>query len=369
MIPLASPLAQYRSHAVAIDDAIRRVLDSGQYILGHDVERFEGAFADFCGTVHAIGVNSGTDALALALRALDIGAGHEVITVSHTALATAAAIFETGATPVLVDVDPRNRTIDIAGIEAAVTPRSRAIVPVHIDGQAVEMDAVLAIAKRHGLKVIEDCAQAAGGRYQGRRLGALGDAGCFSFYPTKNLGAIGDGGMVVSSDPSLAGRVRRLRQYGWDERRRTNEAGFNSRLDALQAAILLAKLPRLDEANERRVAIARRYASGLAGLPLTLPAIRPGGEHVFHHYAVECDESQALFRYLAGRDIGAAACHRLPVHRHDGYATRVIVPPAGLPVTESLAARVLGLPIYPELNDADADRVVAAVRAFFTSGR
>ena len=365
MIPLASPLAQYRSQAGAIDAAIRRVLDSGHYILGGEVEAFDRAFAEFCGAGHAVGVNSGTDALKLALRALGIGAGDEVFTVSHTALATVAAILETGATPVLVDVDPVHRTIDPHKIGAALTPRSRAIVPVHIYGQAADMAAILGIAQRHGLKVVEDCAQAAGGRYRGRRLGTLGYAGCFSFYPPKNLGAIGDGGMVVTNAAQLAGRVRRLRQYGFDERRHTHDTGFNSRLDALQAAILAAKLPRLDEANSRRAALARRYAAGLGDLPLKLPVTGADGDNVFHLYVVECDEAEALQHHLAGRDIGSAAHYRVPVHRHAGYVDRVVVPVAGLPVTELLASRVLSLPIYPELVDADADRVIAAVRDYF----
>ncbi|MBS0533680.1 MAG: DegT/DnrJ/EryC1/StrS family aminotransferase [Proteobacteria bacterium] len=365
MIPLASPLAQYRSQAGAIDAAIRRVLEGGDYVLGGEVQAFERAFAEFCGVGDAVGVNSGTDALKLALRALGIGAGDEVVTVSHTALATVAAILEAGAVPVLVDIDPVHRTIDPARIDAAVTSRCRAIVPVHVYGQAADMAAVLAIAQRHGLKVIEDCAQAAGGRYRGQRLGSLGDAGCFSFYPTKNLGAIGDGGMVTANDVQLAGRVRRLRQYGWDEHRRTQEAGFNSRLDALQAAILAAKLPRLDEDNGRRAALARRYATALRDLPMTLPATRADGDHVFHLYAIESDDAEALRRHLASRGIGSAAHYRVPVHRHDGYAARVVVPATGLPVTERLAGRMLSLPIYPELADADADRVIDAVRDYF----
>lgn len=365
MIPLASPLAQYRSQAAAIDDAIKRVLDSGQYILGPEVEGFERAFAAFCGAGHAIGVSSGTDAIKLALHALGIGAGAEVITVSHTALATVAAIIDAGATPVLVDVDPAYRTIDAATIEAAVTPRTRAIVPVHVYGQAADMDAIQVIARRHGLKVIEDCAQAAGGRYRGQRLGSIGDAGCFSFYPTKNLGAIGDGGMVVTGDAGLADRLRRLRQYGWDEQRQTEEAGFNMRLDPLQAAILSAKLPRLDDDNRRRAALAKRYTEGLGDLPMTLPAMRPDAEHAFHLYVIACAEVAALQRHLASRNVGSAAHYRLPVHRHRGYTERLVIPPDGLPVTEHLAAQVLSLPLYPELSDGDADHVIAAVREYF----
>ena len=234
-IPWASPAAQYRAHRKAIQTAIARVLDSGFFVLGEEVESFERAFAAYCGVGHGVGVASGTDALEIALRALGIGPGDEVITVSHTAVATAAAVLACGATPVLVDIDEAYYTIDASRIEAAITPRSKAILTVHLYGQAADMDAVLAIARSRKLSVIEDCAQSTGGRYGSRRLGSLGDLACFSFYPTKNLGAIGDGGMVVTADADLAARVRRLRQYGWDEARKTHEVGRNSRLDPMQA--------------------------------------------------------------------------------------------------------------------------------------
>jgi len=367
VIPLASPLAQYRAHADAIDEALKRVVESGHYILGGEVENFERAFADYCSTKYAIGVGNGTDALTLALDAFGIGPGDEVITVAHTALATVAAILDTGATPVLVDVDPIYRTIDPARFEAAITPRTRAVVPVHLYGQPADMDAIMASALGSDLKVIEDCAQAVGARHRGRRVGSIGDIGCFSFYPTKNLGALGDGGMVMTSDATVADRIRRRRQYGWDERRLAREAGVNSRLDPLQAAVLAAKLPALDAGNARRRAIARRYEQGLAGLPVTVPAGRAADEAVFHLYVIECPSPPLLMKHLEERGIGSAVHYPVPVYRQEGYSSRVVVAADGLPVTEHLAGHVLSLPIYPELADEDIDRVIIAVRAFFAA--
>ena len=365
VIPWASPLAQYRAHEKEIQAAIMRVLESGAYILGDEVESFERALANFCGVPHAIGVGSGTDALIVALRALAIGPGHEVITVSHTAVATVAAILATGATPVLVDVDPTYYTIDPARIEDAITPRSKAIVAVHLYGQAADMDAIAALGKRRGLRVVEDCAQAAGGRYRDRRIGSLSDIACFSFYPTKNLGGIGDGGMVVAADAELAARVRRLRQYGWDEARQTREIGLNSRLDPLQAAILRAKLPYLDTDNARRAAIAKRYDQGFAGLPLNAPAVRPKTIHTFHLYVIACDDRAGLMAHLADQRIGSAVHYPVPVHRQNGYVEWAVVPTSGLPVTSKLVDRILSLPIYPEFSDDDVDRVIACIRSYF----
>jgi dTDP-4-amino-4,6-dideoxygalactose transaminase len=357
-------LAQYRAHEAPIRSAINRVLNSGTYILGPEVKGFEGAFAEFCGSTHAVGVASGTDALILSLKALAIGPGDEVITVSHTAVATVAAILAVGATPVLVDIDEVCMTLDSTALSAAVTPRSKAVIAVHLYGQAADLDSIMAFARRHRLTVIEDCAQAVGGCYHGRRLGSIGDIGCFSFYPTKNLGAIGDGGIIVTSDPTITACVRRLRQYGWDEARQTHEAGLNSRLDPLQAAILQAKLPYLDADNARRAAIARRYERGLADLPLATPAARAGAEHAYHLYVVASAQRDALMAYLSDRGIGCAVHYPVPVHRQRGYAERAIVP-GGLPVTERICRQILSLPLYPELSDMDVERVIAAVRSFF----
>jgi dTDP-4-amino-4,6-dideoxygalactose transaminase len=362
-IPWACPLAQYRAHQTAIQSAIKRVLESGTYILGAEVESFESAFAEFCGGGHATGVGNGTDALVLALKAIGIGLGDEVITVSHTAVATVAAILAVGATPVLIDVEERTMTVDPAGIDGVITPRSKAVIAVHLYGQAADLDPVQDRARRHGLALIEDCAQAIGGRYRGRRLGSIGDIGCFSFYPTKNLGAIGDGGMIFTSDAKLAARVRRLRQYGWDEARNTHEAGLNSRLDPLQAAILHAKLPHLDADNARRAAIARRYKAGLSGLPIATPQEHAGAQHAYHLYVVSCACRDDLMAQLAKRGIGCAVHYPVPVHRQRGYAERAIVPAQGLPVTDYFCRQILTLPMYPELSDDDVDQVVASIRS------
>jgi dTDP-4-amino-4,6-dideoxygalactose transaminase len=365
MIHLASPLAQYRAHAVDIRTAVARVLEGGAYILGPEVEAFERVFAVACGVDHAVGVGNGTDALIIALRALGVGPGDEVVTVSHTAVATAAAVIAVGATPVLVDIDSVHYTIDPAKIGAAVSPRSKAIIAVHLYGQPADMDVVMATARRHGLKVVEDCAQSIGASYKSRALGSIGDAGTFSFYPTKNLGAIGDGGAVVTGDAAVAARMTRLRQYGWDEARRTDEVGLNTRLDPLQAAILGAKLPYLAADNARRGAIAARYAAGLAGLPLALPAARAYSSHAYHLYVVACDDREALIRHLAGAGIASGIHYPVPVHLHRGYAERVRLPEGGLPVTERVVGRIISLPMYPELGDAEVDAVIAAARAFY----
>jgi dTDP-4-amino-4,6-dideoxygalactose transaminase len=361
-IPWASPAAQYRAHQTEIQAAIARVLDNGHFVLGEEVEAFERAFAQYCGVAHGVGVASGTDALELAMRALGVGPGDEVITVSHTAVATAAAVLACGATPVLVDIDQASYTLDPSKIEAAITPRTKAIVPVHLYGQAADMDAILALARAHRLRVIEDCAQCTGGRYGARRLGSLGDIACFSFYPTKNLGAIGDGGMVITSDADLAARVRRLRQYGWDEARKTHEVGRNSRLDPMQAAILAAKLPHLDADNARRADIAARYDRGLAGLPFVVPAARANATHVYHLYVVRCDDRTGLMAHLRADQIGSAVHYAEPVHVQKGYAEKCVLPKGGLPVTEATVNKILSLPIYPELTEAEVDRVIASLR-------
>jgi dTDP-4-amino-4,6-dideoxygalactose transaminase len=362
VIALAAPLAQYCAHKENIRAAVARVLESGNYILGPEVESFERAFATYCGAAQAIGVANGTDALRLAVMALGIGAGDEVITVSHTAVATAAAILASGATPVLVDIDPVYYNINPALIEAAITPRTKAIIPVHLYGHPADMDAIRQIAQRHRLRIVEDCAQSTGALYDGRRLGSIGDIGCFSFYPTKNLGAIGDGGGVVTSDAALAARLRRLRQYGWDNARVTHEMGLNSRLDPLQAAILAAKLPHLDADNARRAAIARRYEQGLAGLPMTLPAERRNATHAYHLYVAACDERDALIAHLTKRGVGCGIHYAAPVHQQKGYAERAVLPRGGLPVTEQLVSRIVSFPMYPELSDAEVDASIAAVR-------
>jgi len=360
MILCSNPKAQYLAHRDIIDAAIKRVLDSGWYILGREVENFEAAFAAYIGAGYGVGVGNGTDAITLALKALDIGAGDEVITASHTAVATAAAIEHTGAVAVFVDIDPETFTLDAAKIAAAVTARTKAVAPVHLYGQAADMDAILAVAQKHGLKVIEDCAQAAGAAYKGTRVGAIGDVGCFSFFPTKNLGALGDGGMITTSDATLAERLRGLRQYGWRDGRSSAEAGVNSRLDEVQAAILNAKLPFLDDDNQRRRAIADDYDDALGGL--VLPKRHPDGDHVFHLYVVRTPHRDALLAHLHDHGIGAAIHYPEPVHRQAAYRGRGGA--QTLTQTDKAAAEVLSLPIYPELDNQAQEKIIRAVEAF-----
>jgi len=364
MLLCANPGARYAASKEKIDRAVQRVLASGWYVLGKEVDAFENAFAAYCGTAHAIGVGSGTEALHLALGSLGIGAGDEVITVSHTATATVAAIRLAGATPVLVDIEPDYFTIDPDTIEAAVTPQTRAIIPVHLYGQAAEMDSLMAIAGAHGLKVIEDCAQAHGATYKGARVGSIGDVGCFSFYPTKNLGAMGDGGIVVTNDAASADRARRLREYGWDAKRNATEDGWNTRLDEMQAGILNELLPRLDKDNARRREIAAVYDHAFAGLGLASPCRRDEAGHVFHLYVVETDQRDAVMAHLRHSDIAAGIHYAPPTHLHDAYRDRLKIP-APLVNTERIAQRILSLPMYPELLNEQIDRVVAATADFF----
>jgi len=368
MIGFASPVHQYRAHRSSIDSAIARVLEGGRYVLGPELESFERNLADYCGCGHAVGVASGTDALALALRAIGVTPSCEVISVSHTAVATVAAVLAAGAVPVLIDVDPVYYTLDPAMLEAALSPRTRAIVAVHLYGQTADLGAIAAFAEKKGLVLIEDCAQAAGTSYDGRRVGSIGEFGCFSFFPTKNLGAIGDGGAIVTNNPEHAETARRLRQYGWDKDRMTHGIGINSRLDELQAAILAAKLPNLDADNARRRALAARYTAGLADLPVITPAVRPGSDHVFHLYVLQCERRDALRDHLAGAGFGTGIHYPLPVHRQDGYADCVRLA-GGLSSTEALAGRILSLPLYPELADEEVDRIIDAIRAFFDGAK
>lgn len=355
MIQCANPLAQYKSHDKEILEAIKRVLDSGNYILGPEVDAFENSFGSYCGVKYAVGVNSGTDALILALKAMGIGHGDEVITVSHTALATVAAIIATGARPVLVDIEPVFYTIDPESFKRAITPRTRAVIPVHLYGQPADMDAVMEIANEHNLFVVEDCAQAAGATYKGKKVGSIGDVGCFSFYPTKNLGSIGDGGAIVTNDAGVGDRVRRLRQYGWDKNRATNEPGFNSRLGEIEAAILNVKLKTLDQDNRQRRLLAHTYNQALGDRPVELPKERLYTSHVYHLYVIGIDKRDILKEKLLAQDIIAGIHYSDPAHNHPGYKKHCIVTDAGLPVTNKVVQKILSLPMYPEIT---VDQVV-----------
>lgn len=368
-IPQTDPRAGYLAQRTAIDAAIARVLDSGVYILGREVEVFEAAFADFVGVAHAIGVASGTDAVEIALRACGIGFGDLVFSVSHTAVATIAAIERTGAAPVLVDVEPGTYTMApdelLRVLQSPPAGRLAAVLPVHIYGQPAELSALAEIARSFGLRLIEDCAQSHGALYRGRAVGSFGDIACFSFYPTKNLGALGDGGMVVTNDPVLGVALREIREYGWRERYVSARSGINSRLDPIQAAVLGVKLNSLKADNARRQAVADRYDRGLSGLLLALPARRPQTTHVFHQYVIRLAERDALREALHTAGIGSGIHYPVPVHQQPAYSGRLACGPSGLGVTERAAPQILSLPMYPQLSDEAVDRVIVGIRRFF----
>jgi dTDP-4-amino-4,6-dideoxygalactose transaminase len=345
-----NPVAQFQSYRQEILEAIQRVCDHGPYILGPEVEAFEAEFAAYHGVKYSVGVGSGTDALVLAMRAFDIGHGDEVITVSHTALPTASAIIMTGATPVLVDIEENFFTMDPSKIESAITSKTKAILPVHLYGQPCDMEKIMAIAREHGLKVIEDCAQAHGALYKGEKVGSMGDAGCFSFYPTKNLGAIGDGGGIITNKQDVAERLKRMRQYGWDKERIAQESGVLSRLDELQAAILRIKLRHLDDDNQKRRDIAHQYRDLLSKASLNLPQERENCAHVYHLYVVKTEGRDALKEKLAEVGIEAGIHYAVPVHHHPGYVSKIRIPHEGLGITDKVIGEILTLPIYPELE-------------------
>jgi dTDP-4-amino-4,6-dideoxygalactose transaminase len=343
-----------------IERAISGVLESGRFVGGEAVERFEHEFAAYCGAAHAVGVASGTDAIALALQAVGVGPGDEVLAPANTCVPTIAGIESAGARPVLVDVDPDTRTLAPDELEAAVGPSTRAIVPVHLYGLCADMAPIVDFARARGLKVVEDAAQAHGAEYAGRRAGRLGDAAAFSFYPTKNLGALGDAGAVVTDDADVAENVRMGREYG--ERRRYESVlpGRNSRLDALQAAVLAARLPRLDDWNRRRRELAALYGEALAGLELGLPAVPPDSMHVFHLYVVRHPDRAGLQEALLDRGVETLVHYPRPVHRHPAYA--LLAREGRLETSERLAREVLSLPLYPELTEGEVEQVAGAVR-------
>lgn len=351
MILCANPLAQFQSHQQEIEAAVARVLRGNRYILGPEVEALEREFAEYIGTRKAIGVANGTDALEIALRALEIGTGDEVITVSHTAVATVAAIEAAGAVPVLVDVDPRYYTLDPAQLGEVLTTRTRAVIAVHLYGQSADLDAIGQFCAGNGLALIEDASQAHGAKWKGRRLGSISQVGCFSCYPTKNLGAIGDGGLIATSDEALAGRIRILREYGWQQRYVSDIPGRNSRLDELQAAILRVKLRHLDADNARRRALAAQYTRLLEGLDVQAPEMRAEAEHVFHLFVIRTRSRDELMARLRGHDIHAGIHYPVPIHCQEAYQGRIRTS-SSMQVTEALAQDVLSLPIYPELDPA-----------------
>lgn len=360
-IPVANPKAQFESHEKEILDGIRKVLSSGWYILGDEVRNFEKEFANFLGVQFCIGVANGTDAIALALKAVRVSSGDEVITVSHSAVATTAAIEQIGAIPVFADIESKTRCIDPMNIEPLISEKTKAIVPVHIYGQPASMKKILNIARQRNLKVVEDCAQAHGAEIQGRKVGTFGDAAAFSFYPTKNLGALGDGGAVVTNSPEIADHVRWIREYGWKERYISSIQGVNSRLDELQAAILRVKLAHLSINNARRRQIAERYSSSTDGIRIIPPVKIDGTLHAMHLFVIECEERDALQRFLESEGIGTAKHYPMAIHQQPAYMGRIRCCDS-LPCTESLYRHILSLPMYPELTDDQIERICLALK-------
>jgi dTDP-4-amino-4,6-dideoxygalactose transaminase len=358
-VPFANFARATEAIRANVDAAVARVIDSGWYVLGREGDAFEAEFAAFTETDHAVGVASGTDAIELALRALGIGAGHEVVTQANTCVPTVAAIVRAGATPVLCDVEPEAGTMDPQSLAGAIGPRTRAVIPVHLYGQCGDIDAISEIAD--GLAIVEDCAQAHGARLRGRRAGSMGVLSAFSFYPTKNLGALGDGGAVAGGDDELAHRLRMLRQYGQTDRYRHVAEGVNSRLDELQAAILRAKLPRLEQWNERRRSIAAIYAQALEGTEV-VPLARLGErEHVFHLFVARTPRREAFQAAMKQRGVATLVHYPQPIHGHAPYA-QLAAGPVSLAVSEALSEEIVSLPIYPELTDTEVEHVAAAAR-------
>lgn len=359
-VPFLDLQAGYRELKTEIDTAVARVLDNGRYVLGPETEAFEREFAAYVEADHCVGVGNGLDAVRLALLALGVGPGDEVIVPSHTFIATWLAVSHCGAIVVPVEPDPASLNMDPSRVEAAITSRTRVILPVHLHGRAAALDDILTIARHHGLRVVEDAAQAHGARYRGRRIGAHGDAVAWSFYPGKNLGAMGDGGAVTSDDPAVIDRVRLLGNYGSQLKYRHQVRGFNSRLDPLQAAVLRVKLRHLDAWNARRAQVASIYSRSLADADLQLPVMPADNDPVWHHYVVRSTARDALARALQARGVESLIHYPIPAHRQAAYADCRFGP---LPVADTLAAEVLSLPMGPHLSEDQCLQVADAVQS------
>jgi len=369
-IPQSDPRAGILALRSRIEIAFIQVIESGAYILGREVQGFEQEFSAFVGVTHGIGVANGTDALILALRALDVGPDDYVVTVSHSAVATVAAIELAGAKPLLVDIEPATGTMSpdaLARVLARPPGRIAAVMPVHLYGNPADLAAIEPATRRAGAALVEDAAQAHGALWGARTVGSIGRIAGFSFYPTKNLGAIGDGGMVLTSDDALAERVRALRQYGWRQRYVSDITGINSRLDEIQAAVLRVRLTMLEAENQRRREIAMAYDSGLAGLPLQLPTRRNDATPVFHQYVIRTPQRDALRRALAERGIGTNIHYPVPIHLQPAYRGRLAIGPGGLGETERAAREVLSLPMFPQLTEEQVGRVIAGVHGALAS--
>jgi len=354
---------QYQQIRDEIAGALADVLESAWFILGQNVAAFEEEFATYCQTQYGIGVGSGTEALHLALLACDVGAGDEVITVSNTFIATALAIDYTGATPVFVDIDPLTYTLDVGQIEARISTRTKAIVPVHLYGQPADMQPIMALAEKHGLWVIEDACQAHGAKYRGEKVGSWGHLACFSFYPSKNLGAYGDGGMIVTNDAALAEKARLLRNYGQVEKYHHRLKGFNSRLDEIQAAILRVKLKHLDQWNEARYTIAQRYTQQIESPHVRCPSEGTARQHAYHLYVVRSQHRDQLRHWLKSQGVETLIHYPVPIHLQQAYRSTGLHP-GSLPITEQCCDEVLSLPMFPELDKYQIAQVVQAINDF-----
>jgi len=363
-VPFGDLSLNYMHHREIIDRALHQVLEKGWFVLGKTLEQFESSFAGYCGVEYAVGVGSGTEAIHLALLACGLEPGSEVITVANTCVPTLAAISFAGGVPVLVDIDPVTHTMDPGRIEERITEKTKAIVPVHLYGQCADMDSISLIAVKYDLRVVEDCAQAHGAMYKGRMAGSVGDAGCYSFYPSKNLGAYGDAGMVICKDPTVANLVRSLRNYGQNRRYVHERKGFNSRLDDVQAAVLLAKLPHLETYNTRRREIAHAYTEAFRQLDWLMTPTEGGGRHhVFHLYVVRTDERGPFQEYLQTHGIDTLIHYPIPIHRQPAYAE--CLPQAKyLSVTDSQAPQLLSLPLYPEMTGGQVSHVIETIGAW-----
>jgi dTDP-4-amino-4,6-dideoxygalactose transaminase len=363
-VPFLNLQAQYESLKTELLPVVEKTLANGHYVLGPNVTALEQEVAAYTTAKFGVGVNSGSDALTLALRALDVGPGDEVITTPFTYIAPAESIYQVGAKIVFADIDPRTFEIDPAEVAKKITSKTKAIIPVHLFGQAAPLDELFALAKPKGIHIIEDCAQAIGATYRGKPVGSHGALGCFSFYPTKNLGADGDGGMLVTNDESLAKKLKMLRVHGIERRYFHDLHGYNSRLDELQAAILRVKLPHLNKWNARRAEIAAAYTKGLQGLPVEFPVTANGNNHIFHVYALLTDRRDALHKHLADNGVPCLIYYPQPLHLQKVYETHGWKR-GDYPVSEKTSERILPLPMYPELKDEHVAHIVATIRGFF----
>jgi len=363
MLQCANPAAQFYSYQDEIEASVLGVIRGGRYILGDEVCALEAEFSKYIGVSNCVGVANGTDALQLAMMALDLKVGDEVVTVSHTAVATVAAIESLGLTPVLVDVDPNFYTLNCSQLEEVVTPKTRAVIAVHLYGQAADLEDLKLFCNTRNLFLIEDVSQAHGAKWNGERLGSFGDIACFSCYPTKNLGAIGDAGLIVTNDDSLASKARMFREYGWKDRYISSVPGRNSRLDEMQAAILRIKLKYLDKDNFRRYALAALYDEELKNLDLIIPARRKNSDHVFHLYVMRTKKQKELVEFLLGKQINIGIHYPLPIHMQPAYKGRLRTA-ASMKITEMLAQEVISLPMYPELELVQVKKVVSCLKEF-----